>query len=58
MLSAPMELRLPAFTPSDMTCGVIAVWSRSVPGGGVPLKGLLLSGFLIGTTMLMKQLLR
>jgi hypothetical protein len=58
VLSAPMELRLPAFTPSDMTCGVIAVWSRSVPGGSVPVKGLLLSGFLIGTTLLMKRLLQ
>jgi hypothetical protein len=58
MLSAPMELRSPAFTPSNMTCGVIAVWSRPSPRTGVPGKGILFAAFLIGSSYLMKQLLR
>ncbi len=55
--SAPMELRLPAFG-EDMFCGVIAVWSRPVPGERLGTKGVLLTGLMVGASFLLTRLLR
>jgi hypothetical protein len=57
-ISAPMEFRTPAFTPADFSCGVIAVWSRPLPRGRFPTRGMLLSGLLAGTTLLLRSLLQ
>lgn len=56
-LSAPMEFRLPAFG-ADMSCGVIAVWSR--PSSREPLKPkqALFAGLLVGASLLLSRLLQ
>jgi hypothetical protein len=56
-LSAPMQFRLPAFG-ANMTCGVIAVWSRPLPGSPMTAKRAFFAGFLVGSSFLLTHLLR
>ncbi len=54
-LSAPLELR---GGESDMWCGVIAVWSRPLPGRPITPKRLFFAGLLVGVPLLFGRLLR
>ena len=55
-LSAPMEFRLGDI--SQMQCGVIAVWSRPLPGRPITLTRLGIAGLLAGVPILFGRLFR
>lgn len=56
-LSAPMEFRLPAMD-SDMSCGVIVVWSRQPSLEPISWKRMFFAGSLVGASLLLLELLR
>ena len=56
-LTAPMEFRMPAFGPADRLCGVIAVWSRPMPGVGLTLKRVVYAGLLVAVPIWFMRLL-
>jgi hypothetical protein len=56
-LSAPMEMRLPSFG-ADRSCGVIAVWSRPMPGTPMTLKRAFFAGSLVGASLLLLRVLQ
>ena len=55
-LTAPMEFRMPAFGGPDL-CGVIAVWSRPMPGVGLTLKRVVYAGLLVAVPIWFMRLL-
>jgi hypothetical protein len=54
-LSAPLELR---GGDSDMQCGVVALWTRPLPGKPLTFKRIGVAGLLVGVPILLGRLLR
>jgi hypothetical protein len=51
--TAPLEFRLPVFPESDMSCGVIVVWSRPLPRARFTVTGMLFGALLVGGSLLL-----
>ena len=57
-LSAPMEFRMSPFMSPNNLCGVVAVWSRVLPGPPPTLLSVLYTAALIGSSLLVLELIR
>jgi hypothetical protein len=54
-LTAPMEFRMPSFG-SDLECGVVALWTRVLPRPPLNIKQVLMAGFLVSSSVLVRKL--
>lgn len=57
-LTAPLQFRLPAFGAWDESCGVIVVWSRTLPRAALSLKRIFFTGLLVTVPMLLMSILQ